>query len=490
MMKMLLTPIAYATLAMAGSSALAQQAGPVRENEAAATGARGTVEEVVVLGTRRTGRTDTQSVVPVDVIQPDAIGSTGYSDLNDSLRTLVPAFNVRRLPLNDGSSFVRPATLRSSPADHVLLLLNGKRRHRSATVQIGTGHATTSGSQGQDFNILPPIAFKSIQVLRDGASAQYGSDAIAGVINLSLRDASEGGSVSVEMGEYFDGGGETVDVQGNIGFALTDAGFLNLSAQVIDQSESVRVGTHLGVQGLLDMGIPNVPLEAGGTGDPAYKAVKTAWNAGLDLGGGRQAYLFGNYMKSESEVAFTYRQSLDAGGLGAHSTYADSQFDNSPAHPSTFDLTELYPAATSRSLAATRTISALSSVSARKRTSCSAGMPPSAGAGTRSSTVCGIPSMRPWEQSRPRASSPVRWPSASTSSAWSSSSRFLLMHLPVTCFSSVVSIIAMSSTPSPPVTATPTRRVRLLTCRLEPTASRVTAPTLLATSLPAAMLAI
>ncbi|MBN7798761.1 TonB-dependent receptor plug domain-containing protein [Parahaliea mediterranea] len=342
-MKMLLTPIAYATMAMAGSSALAQAQDPVKEISGATSSNTDTVEEVFVLGTRRAGRTDTQSVVPVDVIQPDAIGSTGYSDLNDSLRTLVPAFNVRRLPLNDGSSFVRPATLRSSPADHVLLLLNGKRRHRSATVQIGTGHATTSGSQGQDFNILPPIAFKSIQVLRDGASAQYGSDAIAGVINLSLKDASEGGSVTVETGEYFDGGGETIDVQGNIGLALTDDGFLNLSAQVIDQAESIRVGTHLGAQGLREMGVPGVPSDAGGTGDPEYKAVKTAWNAGLDLGGGRQAYLFGNYLKSESEVGFSYRQSQDAGGLGAHSTFADSLFDNTPAHPSTFDLTELYP---------------------------------------------------------------------------------------------------------------------------------------------------
>ena len=108
--------------------------------------------------------------MPIDVISPDELISTGYVDVNDALRSAVPAFNVQRLPLNDGSSFVRPATLRASPADHVLLLLNGQRRHRSSVVQIGTGHATTSGSQGQDFNMIPPIALGSIEVLRDGAS--------------------------------------------------------------------------------------------------------------------------------------------------------------------------------------------------------------------------------------------------------------------------------------------------------------------------------
>ncbi len=344
MKTMLLTPIALATLAIGSSVAYSQETIDEGVNSTASNRAeQGKIEEISVIGTRRLGRTDTDSVVPVDVIGPAMIGSTGYSDLNDVLRTLVPAFNVRRLPLNDGSSFVRPATLRSSPADHVLLLMNGKRRHRSATVQIGTGHATTSGSQGQDFNILPPIAFQSIQVLRDGASAQYGSDAIAGVINLSLKNADKGGSVTTEVGEYFDGGGRTFDVQGNIGLPLSESGFINLSGQIITQSKSERVGTHLGVQGLLEMGVMGVPLEAGATGDPEYDAIKTAWNAGLDLGSGMEAYLFGNFLKSESEVGFSYRQSLDAGGLGGHSTFADSAFDNTPQHPETFDLTERYP---------------------------------------------------------------------------------------------------------------------------------------------------
>lgn len=338
-----LKPLVLASLALSSSVAIAQDVSNDDNEQAKATANQERLERVSVIGTRQTGRTDTQSVAPVDVFGEDEFTSTGYSDVNDVLRTLVPSFNVRRLPLNDGSSFVRPATLRSSPADHVLLLLDGKRRHRSATVQIGTGHATTSGSQGQDFNMLPPIALKSIEVLRDGASAQYGSDAIAGVINLSLKDSPYGGTVTTEVGEYFDGGGRTFDVQGNIGLPLTDDGFINLSGQTINQTKSERVGTHLGTQAMMEMGIPDVPANAGATGDPDYAAVKLVWNAGLYLGSGREGYLFGNFAKTESEIGFTYRQSIDAGGLGAHSTFADSAFDNTAAHPETFDLTELYP---------------------------------------------------------------------------------------------------------------------------------------------------
>jgi iron complex outermembrane receptor protein len=164
---------------------------------------------IVVIGTRRKDRSVTDSSVAIDVISPEQISTTGYTDVNDALRTLVPAFNAQRLQGNDGSSFVRPITLRGSPADHVLLLMNGKRRHRASIVQIGTGHASTSGSQGQDFNVIPPIALSSVEVLRDGASAQYGSDAIAGVINLELKRARSGGSIIAQVGEYYETGGRT-----------------------------------------------------------------------------------------------------------------------------------------------------------------------------------------------------------------------------------------------------------------------------------------
>lgn len=341
MKKILLTHAGVMALATASLAGMA----PAALAQASAVGAvaRGDVEVITVTtGTRRQGRTDTQSLVPIDVISPDELISTGYVDVNDALRSAVPAFNVQRLPLNDGSSFVRPATLRASPADHVLLLLNGQRRHRSSVVQIGTGHATTSGSQGQDFNMIPPIALGSIEVLRDGASAQYGSDAIAGVINMTLRNDNQGGTLMAHAGQFFDGG-HVLDAQANVGLPLSANGFINLSLQLTEESGTNRHGPHVGAEALRAMGVPDVPAHPVNLGDPAYSAVKTSWNAGLDLGNGMDAYLFGNAAITDSEVGFFYRQSITAGGLGRHASYAPSIFQGTPAHPETFDLAAIYP---------------------------------------------------------------------------------------------------------------------------------------------------
>lgn len=340
MKKTLLAQAGMVALATASFTGLAPAAMAQAPEGASA---RPEVEIITVTtGTRRQGRTDTQSLVPIDVISPDELVSTGYVDVNDALRTSVPAFNVQRLPLNDGSSFVRPATLRASPADHVLLLLNGHRRHRSSVVQIGTGHATTSGSQGQDFNMIPPIALGSIEVLRDGASAQYGSDAIAGVINLTLRDADNGASFIGHAGQYF-GGGDVLDAQGNIGLPLSENGFINLSIQLTEESGTYRHGPHVGAEALRQQGVQDVPEHPVNLGDPAYSAIKTSWNAGLDLGNGMQGYLFGNAAITDSEVGFFYRQSIAAGGLGQHASYAQSAFEGTPAHPQQFDLAAIYP---------------------------------------------------------------------------------------------------------------------------------------------------
>ena len=148
-LSMVATPMAYAQQAPAGTDAESRDA-------------EDSGDAILVLGTRRKDRSVTDSSVAIDVISTEQIATTGYTDVNDALRTLVPAFNAQRLQGNDGSSFVRPITLRGSPADHVLLLMNGKRRHRAAIVQIGTGHASTSGSQGQDFNVIPPIALANV----------------------------------------------------------------------------------------------------------------------------------------------------------------------------------------------------------------------------------------------------------------------------------------------------------------------------------------
>ena len=324
-----ITPMAYA-----------QSAPPA--DDGAETSEAG--NDIVVIGTRRKDRSITDSSVAIDVISPEQINATGYSDVNDALRTLVPAFNAQRLQGNDGSSFVRPVTLRGSPADHVLLLMNGKRRHRASIVQIGTGHASTSGSQGQDFNVIPPIALSSVEVLRDGASAQYGSDAIAGVINLELKKARSGGSIMAQVGEYYESEGRTYDIQGHFAVPVGDNAYFNVAAQYTDQAKAyAKKATHAGAEALKALRVPGIPEHPEGNLDPRYMAFKSVWNAGIELNDALELYSFGNYMTGKSSVTFGLRQPFTAGGLNGHGTYADSAFDLSPAHPEEFDLTTIYP---------------------------------------------------------------------------------------------------------------------------------------------------
>lgn len=329
------------------SSALAFTFTPAAQAQtapaAAETADSGDANDLVVIGTRRKDRSVTDSAVAIDVIAPETITTTGYSDVNDALRTLIPAFNAQRLQGNDGSSFVRPVTLRGSPADHVLLLMNGKRRHRASIVQIGTGHSSTSGSQGQDFNVIPPIALSSVEVLRDGASAQYGSDAIAGVINLELKKAKSGGSIIAQAGQYFESQGRTVDVQGHFAVPVGDNAYFNVAAQYTDQQKAyAKKARHEGAEALKALGVQGVPAHPEGNLDPYYMAFKAVLNAGVKFGD-VELYTFSNYMTGQSAVTFGLRQPFAAGGVSGHQTYANSAFDLTPAHPQLFNLATIYP---------------------------------------------------------------------------------------------------------------------------------------------------
>jgi len=135
-----------------------------------AQGADEAVEEIVTIGTRRQGRTALDTAVPIDVFNQEDLDSVSSSDLIDVIKTLVPSFNVGRVPIGDGSTMVRPPTLRGLDADKTLVLINGKRRHRAALVVLGG-----FGSHGPDLATIPAMALKSVEVLRDGASALYGS---------------------------------------------------------------------------------------------------------------------------------------------------------------------------------------------------------------------------------------------------------------------------------------------------------------------------
>jgi iron complex outermembrane receptor protein len=146
------------------------------------------------------------------------------------LKGTVPSFNVHSNPISDAASLVRPANLRGLPADSTLILLNGKRRHRSSVIAF-LGGGINDGAQGPDISVIPSIALKQVEVLRDGAAAQYGSDAIVGVINFVLKDDSEGGTLTARHGEFYEGDGTTTEVAGNVGLPFTDDGFANLSFQ-------------------------------------------------------------------------------------------------------------------------------------------------------------------------------------------------------------------------------------------------------------------
>ena len=201
----------------------------VRAGVAAAAGAAVTLlvelaveleEQVVVVGSRARPRSVTASPVPIDAIPFRDVASQGAHSLDYQLRTLVPSFNVATHPISGAASLVRPASLRNLAHDHTLVLVNGKRRHRSAILVWFGG--VTDGTQGPDISTIPAIALRQVEVLRDGASAQYGSDAIAGVMNFLLKDDRSGGSLEIDTGTYRAGDGDAYRAAGNVGLPLGD----------------------------------------------------------------------------------------------------------------------------------------------------------------------------------------------------------------------------------------------------------------------------
>ena len=164
------------------------------------------LEEVVVVGTRRGGRTAIESYSPVHVVSGASMRAQGGADLLDMLRTVVPAFNVNIQPIADGATIVRPPNIRNLAADHTLVLVNGKRRHRGAVIAWLVPKAS-EGAQGPDLSVIPSIALQRVEVLRDGAAAQYGSDAIAGVMNFVLRDDRDGYRAEAEYRQTAEGDG-------------------------------------------------------------------------------------------------------------------------------------------------------------------------------------------------------------------------------------------------------------------------------------------
>ena len=300
---------------MAAQPALAQ------DSEDTTTAATGEEKSIVVIGSRRTDRSDTASSSPVDVIGSDELQGQPQANLLDVVRNLVPSFYVPQNTISDASTFVRAPSLRGLGADQILVMINGKRYNRSALVQVYTGGDTalSFGSQGADVSNIPAIALKNLQVLRDGATAQYGSDAIAGVINYQLRDDA-GFDVQALWGQQYEGDGTRKQMSVNAGFKLGSSGFVNISGEWFDSAGTSRgatrpialelARTQPGVVGSIPNLSSGLPVQIWGS-SPS-DGYKLFMNSALDVGDSAQLYLVANYAHSKANQSFNYRSPISA----------------------------------------------------------------------------------------------------------------------------------------------------------------------------------
>ena len=298
-----------------------------------------TIESVVVVGTRSIGRRALQAPVPIEVINREQLSLTGQSETGRVLQMLVPSFNFSSSTISDGTDALRPATLRGLGPDQTLVLVNGKRRHKSALLHVNT--SVGRGTAGTDFNAIPSAAIERIEVLRDGAAAQYGSDAIAGVINIVLKDDTNSGAADLYWGQTYEGDGDTWNGNANYGMKVGESGFLNITAEWRDRVRTNRAGL-TGTQQYnwtdIDQGRPaDKILET--ENDDGTVTAKPVWfdpreytferqnfrvgdadssqktgfyNFGLPLADGLELYSFGGYSTRQNNSAGFYRRANQA----------------------------------------------------------------------------------------------------------------------------------------------------------------------------------
>ena len=271
---------------------------------------------LVVVGSRTSPRTVTESMVPVDVIPVSEITNQAETNIDFLLRSVVPSYNVNIQPISDAATISRPANLRGLASDHTLVLLNGKRRHRGAVI-TWLGGGLSDGAQGPDIGSIPGIGLRQVEVLRDGASAQYGSDAIAGVLNFVLKDDRSGGSVEVKQGRYYEGDGTSRSVAGNFGLPLGSSGFANFTVEYGNQDPTDRAVQRGDAAGLIAAGNTAVRTPTAQIwGSPEVTDDLKTWaNLGYIFGDDEQAYAFGNLGTKEVDGGFFFRNPNTRGGV-------------------------------------------------------------------------------------------------------------------------------------------------------------------------------
>lgn len=274
------------------------------------------LEELVVVGTRAEPRSVTASSVPVDVIDNEAFETQAGSDMSNLIRSVVPSFHMSDNPSRDLAALLRPVNLRGLAPDHTLVLVNNKRRHRGSVIQwISNG--ASNGAQGPDVSAIPSIAIRQLEVLRDGAAAQYGSDAIAGVLNFQLKDSDSGSDIFIKYGSHSANDDETLmSVAGNLGLPLADSGFVNLSVEFGSSEPTDRSVQHGHATELIQQGVEGVAVPAKPWGSPNVKSdSKFVVNIGNDMGADSHFYAFGNYAEREVETAFFFRSPMNRNGV-------------------------------------------------------------------------------------------------------------------------------------------------------------------------------
>ena len=318
-------------------------------------------DEIITIGTRRKARSAADVIAPVDVIPATELLNQAPVDIADALRIAVPSFNVNTQPISDAATIVRPANLRGLSPDNTLVLLNGKRRHRASVISF-LGGGIADGAHGPDISVFPSLALKNVQVLRDGASSQYGSDAIAGVINFELKDASEGGVIEARYGETYEGDGESFRIAGNVGLPLGDRGFVNLTAEYSDVGDTnrsiarddVTALVAAGNTAILDQSVNTLTTDIDSVqiwGQPNVNDdIKLFVNSAYEVSDNLELYAWGNYAERQVEGGFFFRNPTNRGGVFAGPsvdpvTGALSSADNAVASVSVGNLAGIDPAA-------------------------------------------------------------------------------------------------------------------------------------------------
>ena len=271
------------------------------------------IEEIITIGTRsQRPRSAVTSTAPIDVLSEEDFNRIGNAaDITDNLKALTPSYNATTAS-GDQDTFVRPVSMRGLAPDQTLVMISGKRRHRAALVAEFTPGAG-KGAHGPNIGMIPSIAIKNVEILRDGAAAQYGADAIAGVINFQMKDAAEGGALRVQYGEFYQDE-QSYKVEGNIGLPLGDNGFINASLEYSDNDALSRGHQRPNAQTLIDNGVPvgqDTPFHdapfAQTWGRPQTENILLFVNSGIAISDNAELYLHGNYAETDGRYRFFFR---------------------------------------------------------------------------------------------------------------------------------------------------------------------------------------